>query len=108
MTSAAGCGGGLEGRAGKANPGSQVLSPRQMLTLQVDPFTDEAELQKEGLTIRNMVLEPIGAKKRRMLPEDEQAINQLWMKQFLKRNRNGKGNSRSRTQEQATVEIRLE
>jgi transposase len=78
----------------------------QMLTLQVDPLTNEADLQKEGFTIRNIVLESAGAKKRVMLPEDEQAINQLWMKQFLKRNRNGEGNSRSRTQDQPSVEIR--
>jgi hypothetical protein len=78
----------------------------QMLTLKVNPLTDEAELKKGGLTIRNMVLEPAGAKRCRMLTEDERAISELWLKQFLKRNRSGKGNSRTRTQDQPTVEIR--
>ena len=49
-----------------------------------------------------MVLEAAGARERRILPEDEQAINELWMRQFLKRNQNGK----THPKEKHAVEIR--
>lgn len=75
----------------------------QILTLKVNPLTNEAELQFSGNPIRNIVLEPAGARKRRMLPDDEEAINELWMNQFLKRNQRVKRKSPSIGQHEVEV-----
>jgi len=77
---------------------------KKTVTLKIDPLTNQGELLFEGKTIRKTTLKPKGARKRIMLPEDEKAINKVWLKQFLKRQSNQKRKRQPR--EHQEVEIR--
>jgi len=77
---------------------------KKTVTLKIDPLTNQGELLFEGKTIRETTLKPKGARKRIMLPEDEKAINEVWLKQFLKRQSNQKRKRQSN--EHQEVEIR--
>ena len=74
------------------------------VTLKVDPLTDECELLFEGKRFRKMILEPKGVRTRVMLPEDEKAINEVWLKQFIKRS--GSRKRKKQTHDKYEVEVR--